>query len=118
MIGDREWIAIQGECIAPNVQGNKYKITEPDLYVFNLVYPTGRMDSLLAKNICEQHGLKFVPIVDDDYILPDTVNNVLSIAHGDSKLYPTLREGLVFRSRDGKQSFKAVDPLFLLKYDA
>jgi len=46
-----------------------------------------------------------------------TVNEVLDYAHGTSKLYDTLREGVVFRSLDGKQSFKAVDPLFLLKHD-
>lgn len=117
MIGDRDWIAIQGECIAPNVQGNKYKVSEPDLYVFNLIYPSGRMDSIMARNICQQHGFKFVPIIETDYVLPDTVNEVLEYAHGQSQLYDTLREGIVFRSKDGKQSFKAVDPLFLLKYD-
>lgn len=117
MIGDREWIALQGECIAPNVQGNKYKVNEPDLYIFNLIYPSGRMNSLTAQSICNQHGLKFVPIVATDYVLPDTVNEVLDYAHGQSKLHETLREGLVFRSKDGKQSFKAVDPLFLLKHD-
>lgn len=117
MIGDRDWIALQGECVAPNVQGNKYKVTEADLYVFNLIYPTGRMDSVTAKSICNQHGLNFVPILATDYVLPDSVNEVLDYAHGQSVLGDTLREGLVFRSKDGKQSFKAVDPLFLLKYD-
>lgn len=117
MIGDHDWIAIQGECIAPNIQKNKYHITEPDLYVFNLIYPTGRLGSLEAKEICEQNGLKFVPIVDTNYILPDTVQEILDYAHGTSQLYDTLREGIVFRSKDGKQSFKAVDPLFLIKHD-
>lgn len=117
MIGDRDWIAIQGECVAANVQGNKYKVKEPDLYVFNVLYPTGRLDSLMAKKMCEQNGLKFVPILSNDYILPDTVNEVLEYAHAQSAVGDTLREGVVFRSKDGKQSFKAVDPLFLLKYD-
>jgi hypothetical protein len=117
IIGDREWIAIQGECVAANVQGNKYKVTEPDLYVFNVVYPTGRLDSLMAKKMCEQNGLKFVPILSTNYVLPDTVNEVLDYAHAQSAVGDTLREGVVFRSKDGKQSFKAVDPLFLLKYD-
>lgn len=117
MIGDREWIALQGECIAPNVQGNKYKVTDADFYAFNLIYPTGRLDSLTAKSICNQHGMNFVPILATDYVLPDTVNEVLEYAHGKSQLGETLREGIVFRSKDGKQSFKAVDPQFLLKYD-
>ena len=117
MIGEREWIALQGECIAPNVQGNKYKVTDADFYAFNLIYPTGRLDSLMAKSICNQHGMNFVPILATDYVLPDTVNEVLEYAHGESQLGETLREGIVFRSKDGKQSFKAVDPQFLLKYD-
>lgn len=117
MIGDRDWIAIQGECVGPKVQGNKYKVTEPDLYVFNLIYPTGRLGSIVAKSIIENHGMKFVPILSDSYVLPDTVQEVLDYAHGQSALGDTLREGIVFRSKDGTHSFKAVDPLFLLKYN-
>ena len=86
------------------------------MYVFNLLYPTGRVDSIRAKSICENKGLNFVPIVEDHVILPDTVDEVLAYAHGKSMLADTLREGIVFRTRDGKQSFKAVDPEFLLKW--
>lgn len=117
IIGDKEWIVLQGECIAPKVQGNKYKVSDADFYAFNLIYPTGRLGSVEAKEICGRNGIKFVPIVATDYILPDTVNEVLEYAHGKSQIGDTLREGLVFRSEDGKQSFKAVDPKFLLKYD-
>lgn len=116
-IGDNDYIAIQGECVASNVQGNKYHVTEPDLYVFNVLKPSGRIGSVEAKEWAEKNGLKFVPIIDEHYVLPDSVKEVLEYAHGTSKLYDTLREGIVFRSKDGKQSFKAVDPLFLLKYD-
>ena len=117
MIGDMDWIAIQGECIASNVQGNKYKVNAPDLYVFNLIYPDGRLDSMTAKKICNDNGLKFVPIVQTGYVLPDTIAEVLDYAHGQSAIGDTIREGIVFRSEDGQHSFKAVDPLFLLKYD-
>lgn len=116
-IGNSDYLAIQGECVAPNVQGNKYKVSQPDLYVFNVITPEGRLDSEQAKAWCESNGLKFVPIIDTNYTLPDSVKEVLAFAHGESKLHPTLREGIVFRSKDGKQSFKAVDPLFLLKHD-
>ena len=60
--------------------------------------------------------MKFVPIVDTDVVLPDTVDEVLALAHGQSRIGDTLREGLVFRSMDGQQSFKAVDPEFLIHY--
>lgn len=116
LIGDNEFVCIQGECIAPNVQKNKYHVTEPDLRVFNVIYPTGRMNSLDAKDLMDKHGLKFVPIVDKTVSLKGmTVNEVLDYATGKSALYDTLREGIVFRSLDGKLSFKAVSPEFLIK---
>ncbi len=117
MIGECEWVAIQGECIGPKIQGNKYKVSDFDLYVFNVIYPNGRLDSLYAKSIVGLRGLKFVPILDTSVRLPKTVDEVLAYAHGKSQLCDTLREGIVFRSQDGKKSFKAVDPLFLLKHD-
>ena len=118
MIGNREWIAIQGECVGPKIQKNKYGVTEPDLYVFNVIYPypTGRLGSKLAKSLVEQHGLKFVPIVEEHVVLPDTVDEILAYADGQSQIADTMREGIVFRSIDGKQSFKAVSNKFLLKW--
>lgn len=117
LIGNNEWVAIQGECVASNVQGNKYKVTEPDLYVFNLIYPSGRVGSVEAKKIVGEYGLKFVPIIDESVNLKGmSVADVLRYATGKSQLYDTLREGIVFRSLDGKQSFKAVSPDFLIKH--
>lgn len=116
LIGDNDWVAIQGECVASNVQGNKYKVKEPDLYVFNLIYPTGRIGSLEAKRIVEEHNMKFVPIIDEKISLKGmTVNDVLDYATDKSQLFDTLREGVVFRSLDGKHSFKTVSPEFLMK---
>lgn len=117
LIGKFDWIAIQGECISPKVQGNKYKVSAPDLYVFNIITPEGRLDSVSASDICKRHGLKFVPIITTEYTLPDSIDEVLSYVHGQSAIGDTLREGIVFRSQDGMRSFKAVDPLFLIKYD-
>lgn len=116
LIGNNEWVCIQGECVASNVQGNKYHVTEPDLYVFNVICPTGRLGSLEAKELVEKHGLKFVPIISESANIKGmSVSEVLDYATGKSKLYDTLREGIVFRSLDGKQSFKAVSPDFLIK---
>ena len=44
------------------------------------------------------------------------VTEVLDYATGKSALYDTLREGIVFRSPNGEQSFKAVSPEFLMKH--
>lgn len=116
-IGTMEYLVIQGECIGPRVQKNKYNVKAPDLYVFNVITPQGRMGSEEAAQWCAQRGLKFVPVISTEYFMPDSVQKVLDDAHGPSRIGDTIREGIVFRSKDGKQSFKAVDPLFLLKYD-
>lgn len=116
MIGKRAWIAIQGECVGPKIQGNKYKVTEPALYVFNVIDPQQRMNSVQAKNLMATRGIDFVPIVDEHFKLPKTVEEMLDIATAQSQLGDTLREGLVVRSKNGKKSFKAVSPDFLIKY--
>lgn len=111
-----EWVAIQGECVGPKVQGNKYKLTEPDLYVFNFITSDhGRWPTGDGKRIAEEHGLQWVPIVGLGSI-PIRVEKMLELAHGPSKIADIDREGLVCRSLDGKHSFKAVDPEFLLKW--
>ena len=113
---DLEWVAIQGEVIGPKVQGNKYKLTEPDLYVFNFITSKqGRWASADGKRLMESYGINWVPIVGVG-MLPETVEGMLSIAHGQSQICDILREGLVCRSLDGKQSFKAVDPEFLIHW--
>lgn len=111
-----DWVAIQGECIGPKIQGNKYQVSDADLYVFNIISPHGRLGSLEGKRIAERYKLKFVPIIDEAVLLPKTVDEVLTYAHGKSQLCDIFREGIVFRTLDGSQSFKAVDPLFLIQY--
>jgi len=117
LIFDYDFIAIQGECIAPNVQGNKYKVDKPDFYVFNLITPHGKIECELGERILIKHGLKWCPIVERRFVLPDTVNELLDYATGESNLCDgVLREGLVFRNYEKQISFKAVSNEFLLKY--
>ncbi len=112
-----DWVALQGEVIGPKIQSNKYKIKEPDLYIFNVLTPQGRTDSVAGAGFCTGMGMKFVPIHAVDVTLPDSVNEILEVATGTSEIGTTLREGFVYRSMDGKQSFKVVSPKFLIKYD-
>jgi hypothetical protein len=117
LIGDNDFVAIQGECVATNVQGNKYKVTEPDLYVFNLIYPSGKIMCLEGEDILKKYGIKWCPLIDKNFILLNTVNEMLNFANGKSNLHNTLREGLVFRNYEKNISFKAVSPDFLIKND-
>jgi hypothetical protein len=60
-------------------------------------------------------NLEIVPILGIDFILPNTIEEVLQQAEGKSVLNPNFnREGVVIRSMDRKISFKAISNLFLL----
>lgn len=118
LIANNDWIAIQGECLGPKIQKNKYKVAGPQFYAFNLITQGVRASSTKAKGILSCYDIDFVPIVYEKKQLPATVDEMIAAAHGPSAINPeTLREGLVCRSLDGRKSFKAVDPEFLLKYD-
>ena len=55
-------------------------------------------------------------LICEDFVLPTTCEMLLEYADDASEIDGGLREGLVFRSRDGKLSFKAVSNKFLEKY--
>lgn len=117
LIGDQEFVAIQGECVGPNIQQNKYKLKDVDMYVFNYITPSGRHGSVRARDMLGTRGFQFVPIISENFVLPDTVDEMVAAADGNSVLNPdVLREGLVIRSIDGKNSFKAVSNKFLLHW--
>lgn len=111
------WLAIQGEVAGPAIQGNPDKLKELDFFVFNIIDPAGRWPTEKMAEWCYRYGLSYVPIIDTNYILPDTVEEMLQYATGPSLLNPNeLREGVVIRSKDGQKSFKAVSPEYLVKH--
>lgn len=111
-------VAIQGEIIGQSIQGNKYKISGFDFYVFNVVIDGLRLDQDKIITICKEHKLKSVPVIFKGYALPETIHDLIEVAKGKSKLLETQdREGLVFRNYKENISFKAINPVFLLKED-
>lgn len=120
LIGENDWVCIQGETAGPKIQQNRLGLTENRLFVFNLIYPGCRIKSLPARNIIEREGLEFVPIVEHNISFNNytTIENILKYADGYSLLNPNKRrEGIVFRSENfgTDLSFKAVSPEYLLK---
>lgn len=114
------WVCIQGECVGPKIQGNPYGLKENDLYCFNLIYPDGKMEGILAEPLVRGQGLKWVPMVDAAFKLPDTCDEMLSLATGTSRLADVMREGLVLRNyakHDQPISFKAVSREYLLRHE-
>ena len=119
-IADRyhlEWVTLQGESYGEGIQKRDYSRKEHDFMGFNLIFSDrGRLNSIEASTIMQEFGIPWVPIVDEHFVLPDTVDELLNIATGKSVVDGGMREGLVFRSPDGSRSFKAVSNEFLLKY--
>lgn len=110
-------ISVQGELIGEGIQGNPYKIKGQTVRFFNLFdidlqeYHSFNM----TKKSLEVMGLEMVPVVDEFFTLPDTVDEILKYAEDKSKLNPDFdREGIVIRTLDRKVSFKVISNQFLL----
>ena len=114
---DWNWVTIQGETYGAGVQKRNYSLTNHDFAAFNFITSAdGRWNSYKAKEFLNSYGVPFVPIISTDYVLPDTVDELINFAIGNSVIDGLPREGYVFRSQDGSVSFKAVSPEFLMKY--
>ena len=109
-------VVLQGEGIG-SVQGNPYKLKENDFYVFNLLIDGTRLSTSDMGKFCVEHGLKHVPIIDTDYELPKTMEEMKLAADGYSVVNSKVkREGFVYRDKDGVKSFKNVSRQYLLKH--
>ena len=112
-----EHIVIQGESIG-KVQGNPYKLPEDDFYAFNFIVNGKKIDSVEAKEIVAKYGIKWVPILQTDFVCPDTMEEMKALSHGNSVINPNvLREGCVYRNAENTISFKNVSNEYLLKHN-
>ena len=114
-----EWVTIQGETYGEGVQRNTYGLSGHDFMAFNLITSDkGRWNSCDMKNLLENRfGIPCVPILDAQYILPDTIEELRAYVNSQpSTINGELKEGIVCRSPDGIHSFKCVSPEYLLKY--
>lgn len=77
-----------------------------------------RLGTVEMAEFCNKNGLKHVPIIDTEYELPKTMEEMKLEADGYSEINPKVkREGFVYRSVDGQQSFKNVSREYLLKHN-
>lgn len=110
--------ALQGELIGEGIQGNPYKMKGQAIHFFNLFDIDGQCylpySEFMA--IMERYNLKTVPIINEQYSLPDTIDELLLFAEGKSMVNPgTDQEGYVIRSHNRNISFKVISNKFLLK---
>ena len=131
------YVVFQGELCGPGIQSNRLGLKEKEWFVFNaFVSKTGKMDSyvkcdlLYMLKLCEEFGLKHVPLIDteDKFIfnskedIDTTVGRLLKYVdeikyrkYFENASPNQIAEGVVFRLEDMTYSFKVVSNKFLLK---
>ena len=119
--GDYDFVTLQGETYGESVQKRTYSIEGRDFMAFNLIFGNDinnqdRLSSTQMKTILDEYTIPSVPILNTSYQLPQTCDELLIYADGKSELDGKTREGIVLRTQDGNNSFKAVSNKFLLEY--
>ena len=110
-------LCIQGELIGEGVQGNPYKIKGQTIRFFNAFDIDNQkyLDFKGFEHLIDMLELKSVPIIDEYFTLPETIEELLKYADDKSKLNPNFdREGVVIRTLNRKTSFKVISNQFLL----
>jgi RNA ligase (TIGR02306 family) len=111
-------LAIQGELIGPGIQGNAYNLKDFEFLVYDMFdidkgkFLTPEMVLLQASLM----NLKTVPILNAHATINSSVPELISSADGQSLVYnQAKREGLVYKSQNGQDSFKVVSNAWLIK---
>lgn len=112
-------VAIQAEIYGSGIQKRDYSLNnEHKIAVFHIVsnnikYP---MDKVVE--ICTKYDLPHVPIIDDNFIFPDTIEELQKYVENEPSLIDgKMKEGIVFYDKITGQTYtKFVSPEFLMKY--
>ena len=114
---DEHWsFAIQGELIGPGIQGNIYKLSQPEFRVFDVynIQSGEYMNPQDRRRLVERMGLSHVPVL-TTFMMALPVDELLTLAEGKSELNKDQeREGIVFKEVNGGMSFKAISNSYLL----
>jgi RNA ligase (TIGR02306 family) len=109
--------AIQGELIGPGIQGNIYKLSQCEFYVFDVYNVSGGFYAIPSerRSLIDDMGLKHVPVISPDKDLGvGSVADILEWAEDKSRLNPSQeREGIVFKENNGGMTFKAISNRYL-----
>jgi RNA ligase (TIGR02306 family) len=119
-----EGMALQGELVGEGIQKNPLKIKGHKVYFYNAysIRSGAYLNFQALKGICESLGLETVPVLDENFVLPASIDAMLEYANGKSVLNSESdREGVVVRPKVEMQyngqrlSFKAISNAYLLK---
>lgn len=118
-----DYVCWQGEICSPGIQKNPHKLTETHFYCFHMIdSKRGKWDIREAKKVWDEYKMETVPIICDNYILPDDFEEFKLDADG---FYdPSVCEGnkncdregwVLYSTKDPNFSFKNVSRTYLLK---
>ena len=101
-----KYVAIQGETAGigeygNKIQGDPHQLKELRFFAFNFIdSEQGRWNSIQAQAVAAQYGIDWVPILDENYILPDDFDEFKRSTVGPCDIPNSsgLREGFVYRS--------------------
>lgn len=111
--------AIQGEIWGNGVQGNIYQVQQQYLSIFTVQYKGQYLTPADRQELCKKLSLPHSPVLHNDWKIDGkSIDEILLMADGQSVCgtIGCLREGLVFKSKDGKHIWKAVSPNYLIRY--
>lgn len=126
-------LALQGELVGENVQSNRLKLRGQKVLFFN-VFDIDKRSYLDYPDLCttlKELDLEMVPVLTEDYELENDIDRIVEMATIKSTVHKDAwAEGLVIRPlievfdfellnenlTDGRLSFKAINPEFLLKH--
>ena len=115
---DLKYVCIQGESVG-SVQGNPLKLPEDDFYAFNFIdSDRGRRPSNEGAVLLDKYGIKWVPILDTNFMMPSDMEEFKQMATAPSVVNPdVMREGIVLRDPTTDFSFKNVSREYLMKHN-
>ena len=115
---DLKYVCIQGESVG-SVQGNPLKLAEDDFYAFNFIdSDRGRWPSDEGAVLLDKYGIKWVPILDTNFMMPNDMEEFKQMATAKSVVNSAvMREGIVLRDPTTDFSFKNVSREYLMKHE-
>lgn len=109
-----DYVCWQGEICSPKIQNNPQGLTETHLFCFHMIdSKIGKYDIRDAKKIWKEYNMETVPIINENYILPDDFEEFKLTADG---MYDSsVCEGKKNQKREGFVYYKTTDPNFSFK---
>lgn len=109
--------ALQGELIGEGIQKNRYELKGQEFYLFDVynVREGCYLTPAERRQISIDLDIKHTPVTVEEFVIEQTVDQLLQMAEAKSELSNADREGIVFKHSGGQLSFKAISNKFLLK---